>query len=212
VGDWAEYTITGTFQGNVTDIFDNATNPFENVTSMRVTVINIVDTNVTLEAHLYFENGSDATEPGWIDVDTGNATIEGWLIAANLNAGDRVYTDNQTMFGDMTINETIMREYLGSMVEVNHFILNVTTPPNPFYNVSTLLDWYWYRDSGIVAEMHMYMHTEGMGDGMLVDVHVNLMQVIPEFSISAYLPAFIVTTIAAVVVLVKFRKEALAGP
>ncbi len=212
VGDWAEYTVTGTFQGNFTGTFGNTTSLFENVTSMRVTVINIVDTNVTLEAHAYFENGSDVVEPGWIDIDSGNGTLEGWLIGADLNVGDHVYTDNQTMFGELTFNETIMREYLGSPVEVNHLLLNVTTPPNPFYNMSMLLDWYWYRDSGIAAEMHMYMQTEGMGDPMLVDIHVNLMQVIPEFSISAYLPAFIVTTIAVVVVLTKLRKEAFTHP
>jgi hypothetical protein len=212
VGDWAEYTVTGTFQGNASDPFVNATDPFENVTSVRMTVINIVDTNVTLEAHVYYENGSDAVDPGWVDVDTGNGTYSGWIIAANLNAGDHVYTDNQTMFGELTMNETIMREYVGSMVEVNHCILNVTTPPNPFYNMSMLLDWYWYRDSGMVVEMHMYIHMEGMGDAMLVDVHMNLTDVIPEFPIATYVPAFMLTTIAVVAVLAKFRKAALAGP
>ncbi len=192
VGDWAEYTVTGAFQGNVTD-------PFENVTSMKVTVVNIVDTNVTVDAHFYFENGSDAVEPGWIDVDTGNGTYQGWLIAANLNEGDRIYTNNQTMFGEMTINETITREYLGSTVEVNHFIINVTTPPNPVYNMSLLMDWYWYRDSGIVAEMRMYNLVEFMGNTTMFDVSVNPLNVIPEFPISAHLPFLIITTIALVV-------------
>jgi hypothetical protein len=212
VGDWAEYSVTGTFEGNASDPLYNATDPFENVTSMRMTVTSIVDTNVTLEAHVYYENGSDTVDPGWVDVDTGNGTYSGWLIAANLNAGDHVYTDNQTMFGELTMNETIMRDYLGSLVEVNHCILNVTIPPNPFYNMSMLLDWYWYRASGMVAEMHMYMQTEGMGDATLVDVHMNLTAVIPEFPFAAYLPAFMLTTIAVVAVLAKLRKAALAGP
>lgn len=197
VGDWAEYTVTGAFQGNFTD-------PFENVASMRVTVVNIVDTNVTVEAHMYFENGSDTVELGWIDVDTGNGTHQGWLIAANLNEGDRIYSSNQTMFSELTINETITREYLGSTVEVNHFIINVTTPPNPFYNMSLLMDWYWYRDSGIVAEMRMYTLMEGMGNTTMVDVNVNVFDIIPEFPIFTYLPFFIITTIA-LVVLAKFK-------
>jgi hypothetical protein len=197
VGDWAEYTVTGAFQGNVT-------NPFENVASMRVTVVNVVDTNVTVDAHFYFENGSDTVEPGWIDVETGNGTYQGWLIAANLNAGDRVYTDNETMFGEMTINETITREYLGSMLEVNHFIINVTVPSNPFYNMSVLMDWYWYRDSGVVAEMRMYTLMELMGNTTMIDVSVNLLDVIPEFPVSVYFPFFIITTIA-LVVLAKIR-------
>jgi hypothetical protein len=159
---------------------------------------------VTVDAHFYFENGSDTVEPGWIDVETGNGTYQGWLIAANLNAGDRVYTDNETMFGEMTINETITREYLGSMLEVNHFIINVTVPSNPFYNMSVLMDWYWYRDSGVVAEMRMYTLMGLMGNTTMIDVSVNLLDVIPEFPVSVYFPFFIITTIA-LVVLAKIR-------
>jgi len=109
-------------------------------------------------------------------------------------------------FSEMTINETIMREYLGSTVEVNHFIINVTTPPNPIYNMSMLMDWYWYRDSGIIAEMQMYTLVESMGNTTMVDVNVDLLDVIPEFPISAYLPFFIITTIA-LTVLAKFKTK-----
>jgi hypothetical protein len=211
VGDWAEYTVTGVFEGNITDSFENATDIFENVTSMRLTIVNIVETNVTIETSLYFVNGSSTAEPGWVDVDTGNGTYSGWLIAANLNAGDRVYTDNETMFSELTINETTTREYLGSMVEVNHFIINVTTPSNPFYNLTMLMDWYWSRDSGMMTEMHMYMLTEGLGDMTLVDVNVHLADVIPEFRSSAYLPVFLITTVAAAVLLLKLKSKALAN-
>jgi len=199
VGDWAEYTVTGVYQGDVTD-------PLENVTSMRVTVVDIVDTNVTIEAHFYFENGSDTVEPGWVDVETGNGTHQGWLIAANLNEGDRVYTSNQTMFGELAINETITREYLGSTVEMNHFILNMTIPPNPFFNMSLLMDWYWYRDSGMVAEMRMYYLTESIGNTTMFDVNVNVLNVIPEFPISAFLPLFITIT-TTVIILAKFKSK-----
>jgi hypothetical protein len=196
-GDWAEYIVTGVYQGNVTDLF-------ENVASMRATVVDVVDTNVTVETRLYFENGSDTVESGWIDVDTGNGTYQGWLIAANLNAGDRVYTGDETMFGKGTINETVTREYLGSMAEVNHFRLNLTIPPNPIYNMSLLMDWYWYRDSGVVAEMRMYTLMEGMGNTTMVDVNLDIFDVIPEFPIFAFLPLFIIMT-ATVVMLAKFK-------
>ena len=199
VDDWGEYTVTGAFQGDVDD-------PFENVASMRVTVTDVVDTNVTVEAHMYFENGSDSVELGWIDVETGNGTHQGWLIAANLNEGDRVYTSSETMFSELTINETITRNYLGSLVEVNHFIMNVTIPPNPIYNMSVLMDWYWYRDSGIVAEMRMYTLMEGMGNTTMVDVNVNVLDIIPEFPIFTLLPLFIIMT-TTVVILAKFKSR-----
>jgi hypothetical protein len=201
VGDWGDYTVTGAFQGDVDD-------PFENVATMRVTVVDIVDTNVTVEAHLYFENGSDTFQYGWVDIETGDGTHQGWLIAANLYAGDRVYTSNQTMFGELAINETVTREYLGSMVEVNHFKINVTSPPNPFYNMSMLMDWCWYRDSGIVAEMRMYTMVETMGNTTMVDVNVDVFAIIPEFPVFTYLPLFIIMTIT-VVLLAKFNSKRL---
>ncbi|UCE44412.1 MAG: hypothetical protein JSV57_02750 [Candidatus Bathyarchaeota archaeon] len=199
VGDWAEYTIAFTTEGNFT-IFEDPFG-FENITSIRVTVVEIADTNVTQEANTYFANGSDTVQTGWIDIETGDSGGEATfpLIAENLVEGDRIYTNNETMFSEYTINETLTRPYLGSTVEVNRWNMNVTTPPNPFLNSSIVFDIYWYRDSGFPAEITMFMMMETMGNKTSIDMSVNIISIIPEFQSILILPMLIVSTLVAVV-------------
>ncbi len=211
VGYWAEYRVI--YLGNSTDMMGE---DLVNVTSFLVTVIDVVDTNVTVEGHSYYTNGSDTVETGWIDVDTGETggtfAGAGILIAANLYEDDRVYTGNTSLFGEGTINETITRPYLGDMVEVNHFALNMTYPPNPFYNMTFKMDWYWYRDTGIPAEIFFYymvefsMPTESFGtlatNMTWLEIHIDIVDFVPEFPAFAVLPLFVLMTIT-VVVLVK---------
>lgn len=207
IGDWSEYTVTATIEGDPFDPYGNVTDPFTNVTSMRLTVVDIVDTNVTLDMQLFYENGSDVIQLGWVDVDTGNGTgPQGWLIAANLSAGDQVYTGAESMFGEMTINETITREYLGGPVEVNHFILNFTAPPNPYMNISTLMDYYWFKDTGFVAEMNMSIMMEMMmGNRTLTEISADIINVIPEFP-TTLTPLFAIATITLILTYIKTRK------
>lgn len=207
IGDWVDYRVTATFEGDSINPFENVTDPFANVTSMRLIVVDIVDTNVTLDMQMYYENGSDVIETGWVDVDTGNGTgPQGWLIATNLTAGDQVYTGTESMFGEMTINETINREYLGSTHEVNHFILNFTTPPNPWMNASTLLDYYWFKDSGFAAEVNVSIMMEPMmGNKTLTQISADIIDIIPEFPTSLT-PFFAIATITIIITYIKTRK------
>lgn len=206
VGDWVEYTVTANLQGDPFGPFGNVTGPFDNVTSLMLIVVDVVDTNVTLDMHMYYENGSDAIETAWVDVDTGNGTgPQGWLIAANLSSGDQIYTGDASMFGEMTINETVNREYLGGTVEVNHFILNFTAPPNPFMNASTLLDYYWFKDSGFAAEVNMSIMMELMGNKTLTEISADIIDIIPEFPTSLA-PFFAIATITIIITYIKTRK------
>lgn len=224
-GDWADYDVT--FQGNSTNMMAE---DLANVTEMRLTVIHVSGTNVTVEAHTYYENGSDTIETGWIDVDTGadggDFTAEGILIAANLNQGEPVYTNSTTtIFGDGTINETITRDYLGGFVWVNHFMMNMSIDPNPFFNMTLYMSWYWYRDTGIPAEMTFYYEQEVSGffpesfsalesssNMTWFRIDINIVDIIPEFPASAMLPLLIFATFAIIVLTkihAKCRKFAL---
>ena len=152
VGDWAQYSVTHEGNSTAIDMGDEV-----NWTAATFTVIDISGTNVTMEGHAYYVNGSDFTETGWIDVDTGqsggNAAGVGTLISANLVQGDLVYTTAVAPFYGGTINETVTRSYMGSPVDVNHYVLNTTSPPNEFLNVTYRMDWYWYKATGVPAEM-----------------------------------------------------------
>ncbi|UCC33100.1 MAG: hypothetical protein JSW53_04780 [Candidatus Bathyarchaeota archaeon] len=198
VGDWAEYTIAFTSEGNFTDLEDPF--EFETITGIRIAVVDIAETNVTQEAHIYFANGSDSVHPGWVDIETGDGGGEATfpLIAGNLVEGDRIYTNNETMFGEFTINETLTRSYLGSTFEVNRWNSNVTAPPNPFLNSSIVFDIYWFRDSGFPAEIRMFMMMEMMGNRTSIDMSMNIIGIIPEFPSTLVLPLLIAGTLVAV--------------
>lgn len=217
-GDWADYMVT--FEGNSTEFMAE---DFFNVTGTRLNIIDVSGTNVTFEGYTYFENGSDAVETGWIDVDTGNSggnfTGEGILIAADLHQGDRIYTDSTTLFAEGTINETVNREYLGSMVEVNHFVINMTIPPNPFMNMTFRMSWFWYRETGLPAEMNFHYMLEGSGfmpnsfstlqsssNMTWFEINMLIVDFIPEFPTFTILPLFIFITIA-VIALAKIQSK-----
>jgi len=203
-GDWAQYVFI--HQGNSTamDIGMDV-----NMTSGAINVLSVSGTNVTLQMHGYYANGSDTIETHWINVDTGendgNAT--GMLIAANLMQGDLVYTTQVQPFMDGTINETIIRNYLGNPVGVNHFVMNMTTPPNEFYNVTFQMDWYWYKTKGILAEMTMnYADNMFMGNNTWFSWSMMINGIIPEFPSALLAPAFVVATLVAVTIF-KVKKK-----
>jgi len=220
-GDWADYVVT--YEGNSTEMMGG---DLVNVTGMRVTVVSVSGTNVTLESTTDYENGSDTVDTGWIDVETGeqggNFTFAGVLIAANLNQGDPVYTVSQSFFGEGTINETVTRGYLGSMVEVNHFILNMTIPPNPVINLTYSWSWYWYRATGLPAEMTFYYMQESAGfipvetsvesvpiaqssNMTWFEIHLTIVDVIPEFPSTLILPLLMIIALVAVMLRKKGR-------
>jgi hypothetical protein len=162
VGDWAHYLISHAGNSTAIDMGE-----IVNWTAATFTVLAISGTNVTMQGHAYHINGSDFTETGWIDVDTGqsggNATDAGTLISANLMQGDLVYTTAVAPFYGGTINETISRGYMGSPVDVNHYVVNTTSPPNPILNATYRMDWYWYKATGVPTEITMnYMEESSL--------------------------------------------------
>jgi hypothetical protein len=205
VGDWAHYVFM--YQGNST-----MPGPDENMTSGLFTVMGISGTNVTIMMHTYYSNGSDFIEYHWIDVDTGqtdDGSASGMLIAANLNQGDLVYTTPQDPFMNGAFNDTLTRNYLGQPAQVNHFGLNYTSPPNPYDNATSTMDWYWYRATGIPTEVTMnyteqvdpiYGNSSWWTWTLLID------NIVPEFPAALVTPVFIITTLVTVAVY-KMKKK-----
>jgi len=155
VCDWAEYTVF--YSGN-------ATFPPQlplDVEWMKLTVEDISGTNIMFEQRWHATNGTEVSGINSVDVDTGQGHGTGMFIAKNLNESDLIYTAPPPSgpfglyFGDLTINETISRLYVGEAVEVNH--LNGTESTSiPGGNQTVSLNFYWYRATGIIAEMSAY--------------------------------------------------------
>jgi hypothetical protein len=200
-GDWADYVCTWDGTEGMLPPSD------ERMESINATILEVSDTNITFEAIVRYADDHEETEINVVDVDTGQGNATGILIAKNLNASDLIYTDPkqygpfELSFVGLTINETIFREYLGGDVEVNH--LNVTTiETDPETGDMYVESWnfYWYRATGMLAEMSYYYLVQPMaGPGMQwMELKILIIDAIPEFPPALILPLFMIATLAAV--------------
>ena len=153
VGNWFKYgDITGSWSTND----PSATIPpfaFNETEWMKMSVQSIVDTNVTGQMTIHYKNGTEESDEGWVDIDTGEGE-EGvfWLIAENLDAGHTIYTSAN--YSTWTINETIPRTYPGDARDTNH--LNITVEYQMGngieYYLYMSMNYYWDRSSGVLVE------------------------------------------------------------
>ena len=153
-GYWIKYELSATWDSNDPD----ATTPQYILDSQQLAyfsnvVQSVSGTNITFNSIKHFQNGTEKSETRWIDVDSGHAgtgSASGYLsfIAANLSAGDLIYTGLGAGIGQ--INETITRTYLGQPVEINHH--NSTTSGTSYFIYS---DAYWNRATGVLYEWYM---------------------------------------------------------
>jgi len=114
------------------------------------TIQNIAGTNVTISALLHYSNGTENTQNGWVDVNTGEGNMTMFLIAANLNVGDVVYTGGS--YSGLTINETVPMTYSGGSRQTNH--VNVTDQESSaYFNFSMSMNLYWDKATGALSQM-----------------------------------------------------------
>jgi len=211
VGDWFEY---GTVEFNWTSNDPGAAPPSEwtemNGTEwMRTTVQEISGTNITGQIIVHYTNGSETTEEYLLDVDTGQGNGTILFIAANLGAGDLVYTDPTTFYPGATINETISRPYLGQSVEVNHLNLTIEYEYPDWFHYIWRINLYWYKSSGALCEFQMYYYNWTSGTIPMalngpyessLTISMVIVDMIPEFPTwtSIMLILIVLTFVAAV--------------
>lgn len=124
---------------------------------IEVSVENVVFKNVTCGLRAHYVNGTEETDSGWIDVDTGdNVNMSIFLVSADLSINDSVYSS-----GDMStwvINETVQKTYQGIPRETNHINLTIleSNPPPYYYYVNVSMNVYWDRATGALTEMSVY--------------------------------------------------------
>ena len=152
-GYWIKYGLSATWESSDPD----TTTPQYILDSQQLAyfsnvVQSVSGTNVTFNSIKHFQNGTEKSETRWIDADSGHAgtgSASGYLsfIAANLSAGDLIYTGLGAGVGQ--INETITRVYLGQPVEINH--VNGTTSSSAYF---LYVDTYWNRATGALYEVY----------------------------------------------------------
>jgi hypothetical protein len=166
---------------------------------MSVLIIDVSGTNVSAQTTIHFKNGSDLVQVGVTDIDTGNGNWTTWIIAANLNLNDTIYTSSMSTY---LINETIPRDYPGGSRSTNH--LNITTELNTtdsyLYNSRNN---YWDRETGFMVEGSDLQISKANTFWTNVSFSATLTEsdvwVVPEFPTFTLILAVLILLAAAVV-------------
>jgi len=145
VGDTFKYSFSVSWSSNN----PTATPPQdlinENDTQrIQVAITAISGTNITGQMTFDYKNGTQTTEGGWVDINTGDgANLTQFISSANLAAGDSLYNSSSSA----TINDTVSKTYSSGVRETNH--LNVTSAGG---GMSTQTDFYWDKSTGILVD------------------------------------------------------------
>ncbi|MEM3773463.1 MAG: NosD domain-containing protein [Candidatus Bathyarchaeia archaeon] len=168
VGDWIEYknfTFSWTsnvsfdeIKGNIKSFIKN----YEDLYSWKVIVLEISDTLVKYQWLWYFKNGSESVaqtywdgkliNASFVDVETGSYSNM-IFIAANLSAGDSIYTN----YPDWIITETTQKVYLGNSREVNSLLNKIGSYTVESHTVKFTFTIIWDRLTGILLEWHGHL-------------------------------------------------------
>ncbi len=237
VGDSFKYTFD--FNINVTNsslnfpssLFEGLMAQVENIDSVQANVTQVSGTVVTMQTALQFKNGTQQTATSSFDVATGQDTsqegsIATFLIAANLNAGDQIYTSGSSG----TINETITKNYASGSRQVNHqnIVMNYDVSQDELQGTGITValqqtntqDSYWDKQTGALVEMSYSMVTRSTQVNATITLNVQLVdsnvftvteQSIPEFP-SATLFVVLALAISAFAVAVRHKRVTAKKP
>ncbi len=189
----------------------------ENINWVSFTVTQVSGTKVTLQTTMQFKNGTQQTGTNQVvDVATGQdatnqESLAMFLIAANLNAGDQIYTQSSTG----TINETIQKTYPSGTRELNHQSItqnyNVSQDELTGFNISGSLQQsnteniYWDKQTGALEEMSYTMTTRSQQINADISLNINLLEsnvyTIPEFpATTAAIFTLLIALTAAIII------------
>ncbi len=125
--------------------------PFDVGYIEKITIQEIIDSNVTIEVTRTQLDGTKETSHWWVDVGTGDGTANLVIISANLKPSEMIYpnwlNNESTTEGADRINETILMKLGDKMTEVNHMKLTFTVQDQPSY-----WDYYWEKSTGLVVK------------------------------------------------------------
>lgn len=162
VGDWVKYGTTrlGTPRAWA----------WEDVEWVKVEVLNISDTTVTIRETLHYDDGDEYVRNSSISLGhSGVYDYSKYIIAANLEPRDKVgevhvwVERNKGVYVDLTLNDTDYRSYGGVTREVNQLKwLNLEEDPIiPGLLINRTYERYWDKDTGFLLECKVQTYLIG---------------------------------------------------
>jgi hypothetical protein len=210
-GDWFKYNLSLNYDSEMNITSENF--PIEDFLvgeQVTLTILNVSGTNVTGHFTVFFENGTEHSQIGSVDLISGEGDLRSWLIAPDLNAGDSLYPSEP---GEM-INETILQTYLWGSRETNHLAYSFYyTSGEDYSNLS--VDMFWDKEIGVVTELSFEANILLNGTSMnayaeWIIIESSTLEDVPEFTQIAFV--LIMVSITFSISLIKSKKHFKATP
>jgi hypothetical protein len=221
-------TVTNTHTLNLTvsdsdlllpTLFQQLTEEAKAIDWTQITITSISGSSVTAQILTQFKNGTQQSGTGVTDVATGEGNLTMFLISANLNPQDQIYSNNNAGI----INETIAITYPSTERQVNHqeitMYYDVTQEELSGFNITGPLEQtntqniYWDKQTGSLVEMSYDMTTRSEEINADISVKVKLIEsnvyTVPEFPTMLIVIAIVVLTS---MVAVKYRSKLRTRP
>lgn len=144
-GDWVKYSVTR--------LGDNLVWVYSEAVWVKVEVLNVSGTTVTVRETVHDEDGSESIR----NFSSNLPVHDYYIIAANLGPGDKVDTIpveteiNKWVYADLTLNDTDYRSYGGVTREVN--LLRWSQNDTHFWNMANYTsEICWDKATGFLLE------------------------------------------------------------
>ena len=202
-GDWFKYSLSLNYDPELNMTSEDF--PLEDFLvgeQITLTIQNVSGINVTGHFTVYFENGTEHSQIGSVDLISGEGDLRSWLISADLNAGDSLYVSEP----DELINETILKTYLWGSRETNHleYSFNVSSGED-YSNLS--VDMFWDKEIGVVTELSFEADVLLNGTSMdasaeWIIAESSILEDVPEFTQLAFI--LTIVTLTLLIFLIKY--------
>jgi hypothetical protein len=194
-GDWFKYSLTLDYDSELnltTEDFPLAN--FLVGEQITFTIEDISGTNVTGSFTINYENGTEYSQDGSIDLVTGEGDLRNWLISSDLNTRDSLYASEP----EEMINETITQTYYWGARETNHLIyfFNFTSEEDYSFLRS---DMFWDKEFGVVTELSFEADvrvngTQFSASAEVLIVESNVLESVPEFNSTSLILTIVIIT------------------
>jgi hypothetical protein len=196
-GDWFKYNLDLNYDSELNLTTDDF--PFTDFLAgeqITFTIENISGTNVTGFFTINYENGTEYSQNGSIDLVTGEGDLRNWLISADLSAGDSLYASP----AEEMINETLTQTYYWGSRETNHLIYSFNFSSEEDYSYLRA-DMFWDKELGVVTELSFEADVRVNGTSLdasaeVMIVESNVLENVPEYNSTSLILTIIVVTLS----------------
>lgn len=170
---------------------------------IRITVITVAGSLINVDVTRHFNNGTEQTQNGNIDVNTQVLEIpySVLIMRANANPGEKIYPAG----GHAILNDTATRTYSIGQVDAVRYV-----SPDTIGSNSQKTEIYYDRTSGVAVEYN-FISQETSGSYVTTTRETVLISswVIPEFPVTTLLMILLVTI---PILLIAYKKKSLSSP